>query len=158
MLFEDGIHPLVARLDFTRLCWKLTHSSEATLSEEQCAFAEAEYRKFLTLKILHPTVSLVPSKTVDDFWHAHILDTHAYRDDCNSVFGYFLDHFPYFGIYGDEDAANLSVSFDTTRVLYSRYFGPYPDATASRCEGHACHVTSTCACRVVGACKTKTSV
>jgi hypothetical protein len=32
---------------------------------------------------------------VDEMWHRHILDTAAYRADCDSLFGRFLDHFPY---------------------------------------------------------------
>lgn len=73
------------------------------MTSEQCNFAEQEYKKFLTLKKLYPEKDLVPNKAVDEFWHAHILDTVSYQKDCKKVFGYFLHHFPYFGIYGEED-------------------------------------------------------
>ena len=40
---------------------------------------------------------------MDGFWHMHILDTKAYREDCQKIFGRFIDHFSYFGIYCNED-------------------------------------------------------
>ena len=47
----------------------------------------------------------VPCKLVDELWHAHILDTRAYRDDCYRIFGFFYDHYPYFGLRDAADAA-----------------------------------------------------
>ncbi|MBC9714092.1 hypothetical protein H9Y04_16130 [Streptomyces sp. TRM66268-LWL] len=37
---------------------------------------------------------LSPSPLVDDFWHAFLLHTKAYRDFCEAQFGRFLDHQP----------------------------------------------------------------
>ena len=31
---------------------------------------------------------------VDEFWHQHILDTRKYRDDCENIFGHYMDHTP----------------------------------------------------------------
>ena len=147
----------VEAIDFSRLRHKYTASSEAEMTEQEWDFSEQEYRRFLDLKVLYPGVSLVPSKIVDKIWHAHILDTKSYREDCQLVFGKFMDHFPYFGIYGKEDYASLQSSFSKTVSLYEKHYGPYPSGsplnTASRCEDHACHVPSECACRVEGACK-----
>lgn len=150
-----ALHPIAESLDFERIKWKLSESSEATLSKEVCTKAELEYKRFLTLKLLYQKKELVPSKLVDKFWHAHILDTAAYRSDCNQLFGFFLDHFPYFGIYGDDDQGNLQRAFAETKQLYEKHFGPYPDemGNAARCKDHACHSPSSCACRVPAACK-----
>lgn len=152
-----NLSPEVAKLDFQRLKHKYTATAESDMSEEEWDLAEQEYRRFLTLKQLHPAMSLVPSKLVDKIWHAHILDTRAYRKDCQELFGRFMDHYPYFGIYGDEDKAMLNQAFQETVSIYERRFGPYPNElgsrNASRCEGHACHVPSDCACRVPGTCK-----
>ena len=158
---DDHIHPLVKSLNFEKLKWKLSKSSEASWDADLCEFAESEYRKFLTLKKLHPKVSLVPSKLVDKFWHEHILDTLSYEKDCSKVFNRFIHHYPYFGIHDDKDQANLQTSFDETIKLYEMQFGDFPITTlfgsgthtAARCGGHACHVPSTCACRSPGACK-----
>jgi hypothetical protein len=40
----------------------------------------------LTLIKLYPTKGIVPRKTMDEFWHQHILDTQAYREDCQAIF------------------------------------------------------------------------
>lgn len=154
-VYPEGIHPKVAAINFERLSWKLSQSSEAKMSTEDCTLAEREYRRFLTLKVMYPKMELVPNKLLDEYWHAHILDTAAYRKDCDAVFGYFLDHFPYFGIYGQDDRNNLEQAFHRTVALYEQHFGPYPlkQLHASRCEGHACHAPTECACRVEGACK-----
>ena len=150
-----GIHPDVKNISFERLSWKLCLSSEADMSKDECALAEREYRRFLTLKKLYPQKALVPNKLLDKFWHAHILDTISYHQDCQSLFGKYLHHFPYFGIYGDDDMRDLKDSFEETKALYEKHFGKYPDIldNATRCEDHACHVESSCACRVEGACK-----
>jgi len=158
---DDQIHPLVKQLDFDKLKWKLSKSAEASWSESLCEYAEAEYLKFLSLKKLYPKVALVPSKLVDKFWHEHILDTEAYAKDCNQVFGHFIHHYPYFGIHGEKDQANLQNAFNETVTLYETHFGTFPTSVlfgkdandASRCGGHACHAPSTCACRTPGACK-----
>jgi len=100
---SDEINSLVNTINFEKLKWKLTKSTEATWNEAMCDFAEVEYKKFITLKLLYPKVSFVPSKLVDNFWHEHILDTKSYAEDCDTLFGTFIHHYPYFGIYGRND-------------------------------------------------------
>lgn len=157
LLAKDGLEMQVSLLDFQRLKHKYTTSSEAEMSAEQWDAAELEYRRFLTLKCLYPAVALVPSKQVDALWHAHILDTRAYREDCHQVFGRFIDHYPYFGIYGQEDQQELKNAFAHTVALYEKHFGAYPgggsESQAMRCKDHPCHVPTTCACRAPDTCK-----
>ncbi|MOA60813.1 hypothetical protein D3C78_1858020 [compost metagenome] len=74
------------------------------------------------------------------------------------MFGRFIDHYPYFGIYGEDDYQNLKASFAHTVALYEKHFGSYPgggtEEQAMRCgDDHACHAPTSCACRVSGACK-----
>ena len=154
-IYQGGIHPLVEAIDFTRLKWKLSESEEAKMGKEECDLAEREYKRYLTLKKLYPSIELVPNKLLDEFWHAHILDTVAYHKDCDSVFGCYLHHFPYFGIYGEDDYQNLVSAFNETKKLYEQHFGPYPEKLddAARCEDHPCHAPSSCACRAPGTCK-----
>lgn len=158
MQYPEALHPDIEALDLSRLRFKYTQTSEAEMTVEEWDMAELEYRRFLNLKLLYPGVSFVPSKLLDKVWHAHILDTRAYREDCMKVFGRFIDHYPYFGIYGKEDYANLVNAFEETIAMYEKHFGPYPSSgplssEASRCQDHACHVPSECACRTAGACK-----
>lgn len=157
LVTQTGLEMNVSRLCFKRLKHKHTKTSEAEMSVAEWDIAELEYRRFLTLKRLYPSVALVPSKQVDAIWHAHILDTRAYREDCQQVFGHFVDHFPYFGIYGQDDYRKLKDTFAQTVALYEKHFGSYPgggsETQAMRCKDHACHAPTSCACRVEGACK-----
>lgn len=72
---------------------------------------------------------------IDDFWHLHILDTQKYAEDCQVIFGYFLHHFPYFGMRGEEDAKNLSDSWEETCNLYQNRFGSLSElwVSSERC-------------------------
>jgi hypothetical protein len=95
---------------------------------EQMALA---YKRYLTLLVKFPEEEIAPTKDVDKFWHAHILDTLKYADDCQSVFGHFLHHFPYFGMRGEQDAANLRTAADNMHRIYEREFGePIPSGAA----------------------------
>jgi hypothetical protein len=124
-------------------------------SEEKSDLVEFENKRFLTLIKRYPDEKFVPNKLMDEMWHRHILDTAAYRKDCRDVFGVFIDHYPYYGLNGVEDKANLDQDFLKTKVLYQINFGEEMDreAMAVRCgDDHACHAESSCACRVSTAC------
>lgn len=92
-------------------------------STDELDLAEQEYRQFLALHLMYPDMAVVPCGLVDEIWHAHILDTHAYGDDCQEVFGFFLHHFPYFGMRGEKDAADLVNAYDETLACYRAAFG-----------------------------------
>lgn len=85
-----------------------------------------EYRKFLVLCSKNPNMAIVPSTQIDDFWHLHILDTQKYAQDCEWCFGYFLHHFPYFGMRNKQDEQNLKMAWDKTKSLYVAEFGIIP--------------------------------
>jgi hypothetical protein len=93
-----------------------------------------EYKRFLTLSVKYSEETIAPSKDVDKFWHGHILDTMKYAEDCQNVFGYFLHHFPYFGMRGEEDAANLAEAGRTTKRLYEEEFAETISSRASMCS------------------------
>jgi hypothetical protein len=105
---------------------------------------EGEYRKFLALHLMYPDVDIVPCKIVDEIWHQHILDTSAYRVDCEAIFGRFVDHFPYFGMRDEQDAQDLEDAYADTLNRYEDAFGPVPDGTwrsiepTSKCKRTAC--------------------
>lgn len=127
----DGI----SDLDFSLIKRKLGEPEEGTgWAPEVCDAVEQEYRRFLALKRAYPNREIVPNRAVDRFWHQHILDTQRYGEDCNQVFGYFLHHYPYFGIFGPEDAKNLKDAFSETAALYEQHFGESYDAAAARCR------------------------
>ena len=153
-LNDSGIDILVEELDFTRLKYKLmTSDEEKPWTLDECERREREYKRFLTLIKLNPERQIIPTQEIDKFWHQHILDTKAYREDCQKVFGFFVDHFPYFGVFGAEDSKNLQKAFEDTQELYLHTFREFINGDSSRCKDHACHAESKCACRVSGACK-----
>jgi hypothetical protein len=103
----------------------------------------AEYRKFLALHLANPGADIVPCKLVDEIWHQHILDTRAYADDCQALFGEFLHHYPYFGMNGPDDARALNDAYVSTIACYRAAFGEPPantwiSADAASCKRTAC--------------------
>jgi hypothetical protein len=118
------IHPKVAHLDLEPIMVKAMDSEEGfgwTLEFTQQIVAE--YKKYLTLCLENPNLPIVPSSLVDKFWHLHILDTQKYQEDCSRVFGYFLHHFPYFGMRSEQDAKNLQQAWADSCTLYKKRFG-----------------------------------
>lgn len=113
---------------------------------------ETEYRQFLFLNYKYPDQAIVPSKEVDKFWHYHILDTRKYMEDSERIFGYFLHHFPYFGMRGEDDESNLKNAFVETNQLMRQEFGERKSSVEyAFCSGQ-CSSTDcgTCGPRVVG--------
>lgn len=117
-------------LDLTNVRAKLADPEEGKgYGPTQLAVMEAEYRKFLALRLAYPEADIVPCSPVDEMWHQHILDTIAYRDDCDAIFGRFLDHFPYFGLRGEADARALADAYEDTLRRYRDAFGEPPEDT-----------------------------
>ena len=81
------------------------------------------YKNFLFLKYKYPHETLAPSEDIDEFWHNHILDTKRYPQDCEKIFGYYLDHYPYFGIDGQTTLKDLEAAFANTQRLHVKEFG-----------------------------------
>jgi hypothetical protein len=142
---EDAITLLDGKLDLSNVKMKLSDSDEGpSYDAGRLAVMEQEYRRFLALHLAYPGMDVVPCKIVDEIWHQHILDTAAYRNDCDAIFGFFLDHFPYFGMRGEEDAAALNDAYAETIQRYREAFGEPPAGTwiavdaSSRCKRTAC--------------------
>lgn len=63
-------------------------------SREKSSITEFNYKNFLLLFVNHPGEIFIPDADVDEMWHAHILDTQKYMNDCQKIFGYYLHHCP----------------------------------------------------------------
>lgn len=120
-----GIYAPIASLDLSMVKKKLMEPEPEGKgwTQQQVDEAELWYKRFLHLIHAHPNASVVPNYPIDTIWHQHILDTRAYADDCQNIFGCFIHHFPYFGIRGDEDKKNRDDAFDLTNMLYREHFG-----------------------------------
>jgi hypothetical protein len=140
----EALERLAAMLDLSGIRRKLADPDEGKgCDTDQLDLMEQEYRRFLAMHLAHPDAEIVPCKLVDEIWHQHILDTIAYRRDCETIFGEFLDHFPYFGMRGDDDAQALVDAYAGTVELYERDFGTPPTGTwisadAARCVRKIC--------------------
>lgn len=125
----------IMKLDLEMIKLKLQDSEEgAGWTIELCNEVEIEYKRFLSLKRSYPDSEIVPNKLVDRFWHQHILDTSKYHADCLDLFGYFVHHYPYFGMNGEADYQNLCNAFEETKELYKLHFGTFQEINAARCR------------------------
>jgi hypothetical protein len=131
----------VDALDLDPVVFKLMHPEPG---EQVMTLAEADeligaYRCFLKLCAWYPGESIVPTRAVDEAWHAHILDTAKYAEDSQAVFGFFLDHFPYLGLRGPDDEATWQAAAARTRDLFRSHFGTALNGLAGDCdEGGLC--------------------
>ncbi len=125
----------IAALDLAMVKRKLQDEDEGQgWTPGTCDVVETEYKRFLSLKRFYPDREIVPNRMVDLFWHQHILDTSKYAEDCHALFGYFLHHYPYFGMQGEIDERNLMEAFGETCKLYRKHFGEHYEDAAARCR------------------------
>lgn len=117
----SDLDPAVSRLDLLRL--QLSPVARLQSFAPNGGDEDLEYRRFLSLKQWYPNQMLVPRGVALQLWQAHILDTRAYRSDCEAVFGRFIDHFPYLGAESEADQRELHFAEQLYRELYARHFG-----------------------------------
>lgn len=142
----DELKEKLWSLDLEPIMVKLMDKKEGKGWTEAQAFSGAEeYRRFLFLTLTREE-PIVPTTFIDSVWHAHILDTAKYREDCQDVFGFFLDHFPYFGLRGDADREALDASFRVAARIYEEVFGSTYHVSA---DGHK---AGNCTCGAQGDC------
>jgi hypothetical protein len=123
MISSENFKP-IAELDLEPIKVKLMHEESGEgWSLEKADAVEFEYRRFLYLMKMFPNEQTAPLMDVDTFWHYHILDTMKYAVDCETVFGYFLHHFPYIGLRGEDDEAAHRRVGDRMKELYEETFG-----------------------------------
>ncbi len=136
----DALGQVDEELNLAAIRGKLADPEEGRgHSRAHLELMEQEYRRYLALRLAHPDEDIVPCKLVDELWHAHILDTLAYHEDCDRIFGRYLHHFPYFGMRGEQDAQDLLDAYDSTLERYRVAFGEPPPDTwisqqSSRCR------------------------
>lgn len=62
------------------------------MDDDAIEVAIQRYKIFLLQRKRHPEDRLVPPLDIDRVWHAHILQTAQYRQDCQRYLGWFLNH------------------------------------------------------------------
>lgn len=121
---EQQVRFLIDDIDLHMVKRKLLASDQGEdWTQEQVDRMEIQYRRFLFLCWKYSDRPIVPTKTIDTFWHQHILDTRAYAQDCERIFGGFIHHNPYFGMLGDDDRRANREAFARTQELWDTEFG-----------------------------------
>jgi hypothetical protein len=150
----DELKEKIWSLDLEPIMVKLMDPREGEgWSEDQAFTGVEEYRRFLFLTAIRREI-IVPTTFIDTVWHTHILDTAKYRDDCQNILGYFLDHFPYFGLRGDDDREALDSSFRETAGIYEEVFGSsyYVNASETSAGNCTCGAQGDCGNNACGQC------
>lgn len=143
----EALDHLAGILNLSKIRMKLADPKEGKgYDATHLDLMEQEYRRFLAMHLVYPEAEVVPCSMVDEIWHQHILDTIAYRQDCEALFGEFLDHYPYFGMQSEQEAQELQDAYGDTLEIYEREFGTPPDGTwisadAARCVRKNCKPT-----------------
>jgi len=97
---------------------------------------ELAYKNYLTMLAKYPDdiEDILISKDVDELWHAHILHTKKYADDCQKIFGNFLHHDPQPRERSSADIQKRSALVEKTRRLYQQESGNGRNAVAAYCN------------------------
>lgn len=143
-MFPSQVAPDFARflqkvqtLNLRPVAYQLTQAeSGPRWSQAQASKAITRYIAFLYLIDRYPHLQLVPTREIDQVWHQHILDTTKYAEDCQSLFGRFIHHFPYLGSRDEADRRTLLKAHAITLILFRKHFGPQmvSDFDQSDCE------------------------
>src|ERR1051326_333227 len=109
---------------------------------DRSALAEGDYKRFLYALAHKDRDDLLspPSQDVDQFWHQHILDTRKYREDCERVFGHYLDHTPGLDTdrqrKADDRRREIYEEFDIDSLDFNSHDWSDSGASHSRSEEH----------------------
>jgi len=125
------------KLDFMQMNAKLISYNGWTIAK--ALEAEVLYKKWLALhKVYGELLEIAPNDLVDEYWHAHILDTQKYMKDCEVILGRYLHHYPYFGLTEDESQKELDEGFKLTQELFKAHFGHDIIGNNNKCKATSC--------------------
>lgn len=113
----------ICAIDFSAMARKLADPDFGEpWQQDKIEFCEREYRRWLYLLRKHDGEILSPTRAMDEYWHAHMLDSRAYMRDCARIFGRYVHHNPYMGMAGSEDVQRLQEASDRTDGYYLAAF------------------------------------
>jgi len=94
---------------------------DGKLSEDECAMAEREFKRFILMIGMDIKPIAMISPTLDEVWHQMVLFTRRYVRFCRETVGFFIHHTP-------ETPENPIPVEAAIRLMvnYERLFGPMP--------------------------------
>ena len=116
------VRSFINRLQFRRLKAKWLLKNRPGWSRKKLDYVERQCKNWLYIRRKYETEMLPPSRDIDEFWHAHILDSVAYHRHMNKIFGHYLHHHPYIGLVRD-DRRRLKLAFKQTQLRFEQEFG-----------------------------------
>ncbi len=90
-------------------------------TRQQALRATERYKTFLFVSYLYPQIVLIPTQEIDRVWHCHILHTRKYRQDCEMLFGYIIDHEPESAVWSETNQQTLDAAFAQTQAVLARW-------------------------------------
>ncbi len=142
-VFEQAL-AVTAAWDFSLAIEKILDVKREEWTHVRAKKAVQNYKRYMAVTKALGGVQMVPNGDIDEIWHLHILDTRAYMDDCNALFGEYLHHYPYFGMLGEENRQQwLQVQSMSTSLWEQLFDEPLygADSAAQKCpQVCPCHI------------------
>lgn len=108
----------IQALDLNYIILRLVHKENWKMQEAEEAVRK--YKNFLKLKVIHKQLAGVPTYEIDEVWHAHILHTKQYIEDCSQIFGHYMHHAP--ASPTGEDSEEMEQLYQNMARLYEETF------------------------------------
>lgn len=124
------------QFDLSNVLSQLQRDNPEQWTPERLAEAEEGYRRFLAMAKFCPGRQLVPSRTIDEVWHRHILNTAQYADDYWSYLGGFMHHHPSEAPGGDRTA--WAATLETYRLIFGEEPGSAWMGENAICDAGGC--------------------
>lgn len=134
ILFEQAL-TLMATWNFDLAIEKVLEIKNGEWTRERADKAVQNYKRYMAVTKALGGLQLVPNGDIDEIWHMHILDTHAYMADCDALFGEYLHHYPYFGMLGKENRKQWLEVQNVSSKLWTQLFGEplYGNSPPQKC-------------------------
>lgn len=142
-IFTEAL-AITEKWNFELAARKLIDSNPARWDSLRAEKAILDYQRYMAITKALDGIQLVPNGDIDEIWHMHILDTRAYMQDCDALFGGYLHHYPYFGMLGEENELQwFNVQAESEQLWHRLFNEPlyHNDSVAQKCpQACPCHV------------------
>ncbi len=152
-IFQDLLGKM-AEVDFSAIVRYVQREDKNHWTEDKALSELENFKAFFALRGV-AKFPIVPTKDIDEVWHACILHTEFYIDLCTSLHGKYVHHRPSDGM--TESKTSSRINFKKTAAIFGRLTGrPYVVGThGAKCCSNCSNVlakASDCGCGACGGC------